>query len=90
MVSLDLKLDIAVDNESDAMNLIHALKNVTGAQSYDGDASIQVLLPLVGGGFIRIGITDVDLTDNIPIIWADRYQGLPIVGNTNLQTGKQF
>lgn len=44
-----------------AIKLIELLKQVNGSISYDGDASVQVLLPLVNGDTLRIGITDEDV-----------------------------
>lgn len=87
----ELKLNIQIVDERSGIDLITALKTVSGALVYDGDASIQVLLPLASGGYLRVGMTDSDLNDDgVPAIWADRYQGLPIVGGTNIQNGKSF
>ena len=66
-------------DSSDAYKLIALLKKVKGAVPYDGNASVQVMLPLKDEDkFIRIGITDPDLSDPPHAIWADDYQGLPI------------
>ncbi len=89
-----LQIGFNETSEKDAIDLISSLMKVTGALDYSGDASIQVLLPLASGGYLRIGVTDDDvankISDEYNVLWADRYEGLPIVGETNLQTGKKF
>lgn len=74
----------------DFRKFIRALEQVPGALNYDGDASMQVLLPLNGGGYLRIGIADHDVAETPGAFFVDRYEGLPIVGATSLQTGKVF
>ena len=83
-VPLDLKLSLEIKNPEKIFDLIRVLKQVEGALNYDGDASIQVLLPLKGGGCIRIGSTDNDLTDTPDSVWVDRYDGLAFNGG-NIQ-----
>lgn len=86
-VPLDLNLTIRhhTDDGGSVVDLISHLKQVEGAKSYDGEGSCQVLLPLKGGGYLRIGTTDENDS-----FWVDRYGGLPIQGGRNLQTGKPF
>ncbi len=55
--------------------LLALLKKCQGAVSYDGDASIQVVIPLNDGRYIRIGRTDDDVADTIGL-WFDFYSGL--------------
>lgn len=53
--------------------LIQELKKVIGAIKYDGDASIQVLLPTKDGRMVRVGITDDGVGSGK--IWFDYYPG---------------
>ncbi len=53
--------------------LIEELKEVKGAINYDGDASVQVLLPLNNGKFLRIGMTDDDVAEHPHSLWADNF-----------------
>lgn len=57
------------------IDLIRELKKVTNALSYDGDASIQVLLPTIEGKYLRIGVTDDDIAKHSGKIWFDYYEG---------------
>jgi hypothetical protein len=68
----NLTLRSAITNPYD---LIRLLKKVPGAVSYDGDCSVQVVLPLEGGGHIRVGITDDDVAE-VQGLWFDQYGGL--------------
>jgi hypothetical protein len=70
------------DKENNLIDIIQELKKVVGAHSYDGDASLQVLLPTVDGRMLRIGITDEDVADLPGEIWFDYYPGL----NSEIQT----
>lgn len=59
------------------IELINELKKIEGSISYDGDASIQVLLPLnKEGKILRIGITDDDVGSGK--LWFDYYEGLKL------------
>lgn len=58
----------------DQMRFIAELKKVVGARSYDGDFSLQVLLPTKDGRSLRIGLTDIDVGTGD--IWFDYYKGL--------------
>lgn len=58
-----------------SMSLIHKLKQLDGAISYDGECSTQVVFELKNGKTLRIGITDDDVAE-VPGIWCDQYQGL--------------
>lgn len=60
---------------TDIIALIRELKKVTNALSYDGDASIQVLLPTTEGKYLRIGVTDDDVAEHPNKIWFDYYEG---------------
>lgn len=62
--------------EYNQIELVQQLKKVVGAVPFDGDASAQVLVPLQGGGYLRVGITDEDV--DAGAIWFDRYDGLPL------------
>lgn len=57
-------------NELEEIALVQILKRVKGAVSYDGDASVQVLLPTEGGQYIRIGVTDEDVAAK-PGLWFE-------------------
>ena len=58
-------------------DLITLLKQVPGAISYDGDASVQVILPLKDGSHVRVGRTDAEVSaSGTNDIWWDRYGGL--------------
>ncbi len=57
------------------LEFIRKLKELPGAISYDGDASVQVAFKLAGGEVLRIGLTDEDVAD-APGLWADNYRGL--------------
>ena len=57
------------------IQLIEELKKITGALSYDGDASCQVLLPTKDGKYLRVGVTDDDVVEK-PGIWFDYYKVL--------------
>ena len=90
-----INLDLAIvankiGSGDQTIDLVSHLKQVVGAIDYDGEASVQVLLPLQGGGYIRIGVTDNDVSSHRNCLWADRYKGLAIKGETNLQTGEKF
>lgn len=89
-MSFDFKITIRYKQEdSDSViGLIAKLKAVAGAKSYDGDASTQVLLPLAGGGYLRVGTTNYDVAEVPFSLWADRYQGISVYGGTNLQIGE--
>jgi len=63
-----------VKQTPDKAALIRALKKVKGAIPYDGDASVQVLLPQKDGGTLRVGVTDDDVSDGE--LWFDNYRGL--------------
>lgn len=91
-VPLDLNLHARYNREDEKsiVDLVDYLKQVEGAISYDSDSCCQVLLPLKGGGHLRIGVSDHKEALFPFSIWADRYQGLPIQGNLNLQTGETF
>ena len=56
-------------------DLIQELKKVKGAISYDGDCSVQVLLPTTDNKYLRVGVTDDDVAEK-PGIWFDYYEGL--------------
>lgn len=45
------------------VDLILMLKKIEGAVSYDGDASIQVIVPLKDGTSIVVGVTDDDVAE---------------------------
>lgn len=55
------------------IELINNLKKVKGAISYDGDASIQVLLPTIDNKYLRVGVTDNDVGSGK--LWFDYYEG---------------
>jgi hypothetical protein len=55
------------------VKLIQELKKIPGAISYDGEVSIQVLLPTMNGKHLRVGVSD-----DVPGVWHDYYAGLPI------------
>lgn len=57
------------------VELIQELKKVKGSLSYDGDASVQVLLP-TDKGYLRVGMTDDDVAAHPGEIWFDYYEGL--------------
>jgi hypothetical protein len=57
----------------DVVRFIQKLKEMPGAISYDGDASIQVVFRLANGLVLRIGSTDDDVGSPL---WADNYKGL--------------
>lgn len=57
--------------------LIRELKKVKGAQSYDGEASVQVRLPTTDGKYLRVGITDDDVAPGQGL-WFDYYEGLAL------------
>lgn len=59
--------------------LIRFLKKVKGAINYDGEASVQVYIPLEDGSNLRIGRTDDDVADQQGL-WFDFYGGLNIEG----------
>ena len=61
----------------DHCNLIYELKKVPWAVSFDGDASCQVLFPMVKnseGRILRVGITDEDVGTGQ--LWWDYYGGI--------------
>lgn len=60
----------------DEIELIEELKKVKGALSYDGNASVQVLLPTNDGKRLRVGYTDEDVAKHPGKIWFDYYEGL--------------
>lgn len=80
----------AKDQIEAAVNTIVGLQSVAGARDYSGECSVQTLIPLAGGGFVRVGATDDDVAPVPHVIWMDRYAGLPVVGGTDLQTGETF
>lgn len=57
------------------ISLIRELKKIPSSLSYDGDASIQVLLPTIEGKYLRIGVTDDDVAEHPGKIWFDYYEG---------------
>lgn len=85
-----LDFAVEVDCSESAYDLLRALRGVQGSLDYDGDASLQVLLPLEGGGYLRVGITDADLKNDQLSIWADRYGGLPLAGSESIQHNPQM
>ncbi len=58
-----------------ACELIQHLKKIKGSVCYDGDASVQVVVPLIDGTWLRVGITDDDVAER-PGLWFDFYEGL--------------
>jgi len=64
----------AVNCEINAIEFIEELKQIKGAIQYDGDASVQVLLPQKDGRTLRVGVTDDDVSDGK--LWWDHYKGL--------------
>ena len=75
--------------DEQANDLIHFLKQVPGAVSYDGEVSSQVVLPLKNGGHIRIGITDSDVAEEQGL-WFDKYEGLKLEGCPEGELVKYF
>ena len=59
-----------------SIELIEELKKVNGALPYDGDASVQVLLPTIDGRILRVGVTDNDVSEAPDKVWFDYYKGL--------------
>jgi hypothetical protein len=72
-------------HDRQAMDAVSGLRKLEGAQDYSGDASLQTLVPLEGGGCVRVGITDDDVAKTPNTIWIDRYPGLAVQGAVNLQ-----
>lgn len=68
------------DVQYNLYNLISHLKKIKGAINYDGECSVQVVIPLVDGTHIRVGITDCDITENGDQLWFDFYEGLRLSG----------
>lgn len=62
-------------DEAACVAFVNELKKLTGAISYDGDYSCQVMFKLANGDNLRIGCTD-----EVPGIWCDQY------GSRNVQT----
>lgn len=86
-----LNLDLSINcekSQEQAIDLLHYLHQVKDSIDYSTDYSVQVLLPLKDGGFLRLGISDAN--EKECVIFVDRYEGLHIVGGKNLQTGKDF
>ncbi len=61
--------------DSQAVDLILLLQKIPGAIDYSGECSIQVVIPLKNGEWLRIGITDDDVADTKGL-WFDQYEGL--------------
>lgn len=66
----------------DQLNLIYELKKIDGAISYDGECSVQVKIPTKDGNYLRVGITDPDVS-NESGIWWDYYPGLQLKSNND-------
>ncbi len=61
-----------IKTTEDAVQFIQELLCFSGAERYDGSASIQVVFPLKNGKFLRIGCTDDDVAEE-PGLWADQF-----------------
>lgn len=52
------------------IELIHRLKSIEGAKCNDGEASVQVFIPLKNGTYLRLGVTDDDVAEEEGL-WFD-------------------
>jgi hypothetical protein len=54
------------------IRFVWELQQLPGAKKFDGECSVQVLLPRGDGTYWRIGVTDDDVAER-PGLWCDIY-----------------
>lgn len=66
-----------LEDIDEVLKLLTLLRKLPGATDFSGDCSVQTLIPLdTPGKYIRIGITDNDVSEVPDALWFEEYPQL--------------